>query len=254
MTKSTRFTRDTFLEQIPPALLEKYTFTNIPERPQMRGTVTINCKLHGSSEKQVQHILTGSGCKQCGIDARAGTNAVPFKRKKARLLTLFSNSMIKFYKIKFGINGSSIIIRCNVHKDVHLNEKGLREFEQYHRCPLCTKDHPKDYEKRMIADSTSFEYYVYVVRKFSEISWKSKHLKIDKLGRERSRDMHLDHVYSIYEGFNNNIPPYIIGHWTNLQILNGSANSSKGTKCGQTKEELLENFYNDYNAHGLYYK
>lgn len=60
---------------------------------------------------------------------------------------------------------------------------------------------------------------------------------------QRSKDLHLDHIYSIAEGFANNIPPEIIGHWTNLRLLPKIDNSSKGAKCHKTKEQL----YEDYN-------
>ena len=37
---------------------------------------------------------------------------------------------------------------------------------------------------------------------------------------ERSRYVyHLDHIYSVQEGFNNNVPPEVIGHWTNLRMM-----------------------------------
>lgn len=60
---------------------------------------------------------------------------------------------------------------------------------------------------------------------------------------KRSKDMHLDHIYSISEGFKNNIPPEIIGHWTNLRLIPKKENSSKGADCHKTKEQLYEDYY-----------
>lgn len=61
---------------------------------------------------------------------------------------------------------------------------------------------------------------------------------------QRSKDLHLDHIYSIAEGFKNNVPPEIIGHWTNLRLLPKLDNSSKGATCHKTLEQL----YEDYNT------
>ena len=54
---------------------------------------------------------------------------------------------------------------------------------------------------------------------------------------------HLDHRYSKFEGFRNNIPPYIIGHICNLEMIMARNNLSKNRKCSITQEELFELFF-----------
>jgi len=49
---------------------------------------------------------------------------------------------------------------------------------------------------------------------------------------------HLDHKFSIVEGFKNNIDPKIIGHIKNLQFIPWEENIKKRTKCSITIEEL----------------
>lgn len=49
---------------------------------------------------------------------------------------------------------------------------------------------------------------------------------------------HLDHKYSIAEGFKNKVPPKIIGSIVNLEFLFYTNNVKKGTKCSITLEEL----------------
>ena len=58
----------------------------------------------------------------------------------------------------------------------------------------------------------------------------------------RGNDFHLDHIFSISEGFRNDIPAYIIGHVTNLRILPSSENCSKQGKCHKTIDQLYEDF------------
>lgn len=53
----------------------------------------------------------------------------------------------------------------------------------------------------------------------------------------------LDHKFSIAQGFLHNIPPYIIGHISNLEMLPAKQNNSKGASCSVTKEALFEGFF-----------
>lgn len=60
----------------------------------------------------------------------------------------------------------------------------------------------------------------------------------------KSGDPHqVDHRFSVVQGFLNNIPPYIIGHISNLEMLPSKANNSKGSKCSITMEALFEGFF-----------
>lgn len=64
----------------------------------------------------------------------------------------------------------------------------------------------------------------------------------EKRGRiyENPEAYHLDHRFSIKEGFEEKIPPEIIGSLKNLEMIPGKANCSKRSKCSITKEELLD--------------
>jgi len=53
----------------------------------------------------------------------------------------------------------------------------------------------------------------------------------------------LDHKFSILEGFNNNIPPWIIFNIVNLEMIPWKENTSKGTKCSISKDKLIDDFY-----------
>ena len=51
---------------------------------------------------------------------------------------------------------------------------------------------------------------------------------------------HLDHKYSILEGFNQNINPDIIGNITNLEFIPWEDNVKKRVACSISKTELLK--------------
>ncbi len=57
-------------------------------------------------------------------------------------------------------------------------------------------------------------------------------------------EYHLDHKFSVYEGFKNNIAPYIIANVNNLQMLSEFNNGSKGANCSITLKELYSSIEN----------
>ncbi len=52
---------------------------------------------------------------------------------------------------------------------------------------------------------------------------------------------HLDHKFSVVEGFKNGVKPAIIGNIKNLQFIPWRDNLKKRTKCSITIEELINN-------------
>jgi len=58
------------------------------------------------------------------------------------------------------------------------------------------------------------------------------------------RKYHIDHIYSVIDGFNNNIPEEVIANPANLRMLWYSDNINKKGKSEITKEELYKNFNN----------
>jgi hypothetical protein len=55
------------------------------------------------------------------------------------------------------------------------------------------------------------------------------------------KDYHIDHNFSVKEGFINNVDPEIIGHIENLQLLTKLENCTKKAECYISLQELLEN-------------
>lgn len=87
------------------------------------------------------------------------------------------------------------------------------------------------------------ELYYNAVKRLTVISWNTHFNDINPEWLDRSK-YDLDHNFSIFEGFKQGIPPYIIAHWTNLRMLEPKLNSSKGARCDKTKEQLFEDFFN----------
>jgi hypothetical protein len=74
--------------------------------------------------------------------------------------------------------------------------------------------------------------------------WTSKNdlTTLENYNRRGLLDFHLDHKYSITEGFKNGVPPKVIGSIHNLHFIPCTENVSKGIKCSITLEELYALF------------
>ena len=97
---------------------------------------------------------------------------------------------------------------------------------------------------RLISDPnllTKFKKYNRNVYKETNITLKKFSSKIKNIKlRGKKYGYELDHKYSIYDGFENNVDPKIIANWRNLQIMTIQKNRKKNKNSSITLEELLE--------------
>jgi hypothetical protein len=85
-----------------------------------------------------------------------------------------------------------------------------------------------------------YKKYVKDVYFYTERSLKINGEKIKNLElRGRKFGYQLDHKFSIFDGFNKNIDPKIIGHWKNLEIITSLENIKKYSSSTLTIEQLL---------------
>ncbi len=109
------------------------------------------------------------------------------------------------------------------------NPMGVKEFRQ----------------KLMDPDKDEKERYYEEIAFYTRHSWHNHYSKINPNNYKRGNEYQLDHIFSRYEGWKQNIPSEIIGHWTNLQMLEKEENRAKDIICWKTKEQLFED-YNKY--------
>lgn len=90
---------------------------------------------------------------------------------------------------------------------------------------------------------TDLEKYRMQVKQITARSYHEHYYKInpDNLPRARYK-YHLDHIFSVEEGFKQGVSAEIIGHWSNLQMLWHLDNSVKNTKCHKTLIQLIEDY------------
>lgn len=83
--------------------------------------------------------------------------------------------------------------------------------------------------------------YVIDVNKFTRISLNIHDILLKEL-RGKKEGYDLDHLVSKIDGFKNNIPPYIIGHISNLKIVKDSYNRKKQHKSDIDIQEILDKY------------
>lgn len=85
-----------------------------------------------------------------------------------------------------------------------------------------------------------FEYYSYKIRLLSETIYRDYKDKINPHNIQRGRTTHhLDHRFSIKDGFLNNVSIDMISHWRNLEIIPQSENQQKSGKSSISLDELF---------------
>lgn len=89
------------------------------------------------------------------------------------------------------------------------------------------------------ANKPAYIRYRDTVRKLSERTIKLYKTQLTNI-EKRGRKFHLDHKYSIFEGFSNNIDADILAHICNLEILPSTINESKNIKSSITLIELIQ--------------
>jgi hypothetical protein len=103
----------------------------------------------------------------------------------------------------------------------------------------CRKCYDENRFNNAIKYKEGYDEYRFCVERETQKSYKTnKHI----IGMGRNKLNHLDHKYSIYQGFIDKIDPKIIGSVCNLQILPFNENISKGCRCSITKEELISEY------------
>ena len=84
--------------------------------------------------------------------------------------------------------------------------------------------------------------YYDAVWRITEENWRDHFDDINPTRLNRSHNA-LDHIYSIQQGFRESIPPYIIGHYTNLRVIGLSENGIKGMRCDKSRDQLFDDFF-----------
>lgn len=162
-------------------------------------------------------------------------------------LTIVQMSQIKrddFYLEKYGVKYFFQTDEFkNKMKDVILRKYGVDNVFKSEFFDLLMKERGVRYDD--VVEYEKFNNYRRIVKKITEKTFRENY-DILTAFYLRGENYHLDHIYSIHQGFLEKLDPIIISSIINLQLIPSKINKSKGSNCWITKEELL-NLYNNLN-------
>jgi hypothetical protein len=103
------------------------------------------------------------------------------------------------------------------------------------RCRKCYEDNKFE---NAVKNKNGWRRYKFLVWYYTEKTYKEFYHQINPHNYKRGKLFHLDHIYSIYDGFTNNVSPKIIGGVKNIRIISSQENLSKNKKSNITLNEI----------------
>jgi hypothetical protein len=127
-----------------------------------------------------------------------------------------------------------------------MSKNGNSKLKKLHEDPLWRKNKSNNISEGRVKHGTAMNpifkdkwaIYENSVDRITRGSWIYYQDIINPNKLLRGNDYELDHKYSKWQGFMDNIPPEIIGHYSNLCLIKKIENRQKRNKCSISKEEL----------------
>jgi len=141
---------------------------------------------------------------------------------------------------------TDLLLRC---PEGHEYETTWVNFQQEKRCPTCYREnnygenHPrwKNYSQDHIK---KFKGYRGRINQLTNQNYQKYYYLINPEGYNRGRGKyHIDHIYTVIDGFENSIEPEVIANPTNLQMLTEHDNISKQGRSDITIKKLYRQYY-----------
>jgi hypothetical protein len=190
--------------------------------------ITLICHTHGDFLKWPSDVKNKSGCPKCAGLVYDSNDVIS---KLSRMFPNYDYSDSDYVK-----STKQMKVRCKIHDSIFYQSHYRKE-----ECPECSKE--RRLRDRIAAGRAKDPMTLTEYEKYKKAVWKetTKSYKQHKetLG-ERNRFNHLDHIYSILQGFRDDIDPIILGSIVNLRILDSKLNQSKNTRSDYSKEKLME--------------
>ena len=196
--------------------------------------VTIRCQQHGLFKQWPSDHMRGIGCSKC-----SGNNKKSTKEFIAEASTLFPN--YDYSLTNYQGAHTPVTIICTTHGLFNIKPNGILNNVGCGKCST-TRQLETKIQKGIIrnpADISEYEKYRVEVWRISNQQYQAYYYQINPTNIRRGLKNHLDHKYSIQQGWQNKIPATVIGGWKNLQILSSKINQQKSNKCSVLLEDIL---------------
>jgi hypothetical protein len=237
-------------------LIERYGVINVSQSPEIQEKIKSNClerygvehhtKFEGFKESEKKRRL-----EKFGVEHHWMLDEVKERRKETWLQKYgvdnpfaadeVKEKMKETWQEKYGVDNPSYseeikkkIIKTNIERYGIDNCMKLSSFHRKQVETLVGMDYDYYYNEHLPA----FESYKRKVWAITKKQPLEKLENYDKRGRG-NHGYHVDHIVSMSDGFKNNVDPEIIGNISNLRMMIGSDNLSKGARSDMSINELL---------------
>ena len=132
-------------------------------------------------------------------------------------------------------------------------EKTINNPDWFKKLSISKKGRPKTLEsiKKQIETKTGYSYEEWQNKKREYDKYRSQVMLFTRRNNDiliennkiKKQGWHLDHNFSIYDGWRNNIAPELVGHYVNLRYIPAKINCQKNKKSEISLEELLKKYY-----------
>ena len=236
--------------------------TRLPEANLQRTQTMVD--RHGTDDPLSLKNGRERGLFKCNYDQTIQEKRIRTNLERYGVENTFKSSLVQdkvmITKNEVGEDGLTSHQRIHYNKMMDICEEGYNSYERVriNRLSDIDEDGYNSYERAKILQKETNEASGFWIteesvedfRTYSSLCWRYTrnqpiHLleNIEKRGHANKGMFHLDHKYSIFEGFKNEIPAKVIGSIYNLEMVIGRNNISKGRKCSISLEELKELYY-----------
>lgn len=180
-------------------------------------------------------------CKECGLERQS--NSLDYLNKK-----ILCRSCVQKVKYKNGEYDYSYRKSKEYRENM---SNSIKKSKKYKETKKLRSDGAKKYWENIRGyklEDIKSEWDLYKSRVYLEterVYRKYKNIiNPDNLPRGRGKNKyHIDHKFSVLEGFKNNIPVYIICHYSNLEMLLERDNLSKDYNCSISMNDLFKGVF-----------
>lgn len=203
-----------------------------------------NCSLYERLYCYLNHITERPGCLTCG-------KQISFRKHVPREYHRYCNSTCAMNDMKtlLGVdNASQLDSVKQKKKETCLKNHGVEHYAQCKEGRTLRSQNKINYwnkvyqNKDFTADGLTRAQYKNRAMQYADTQYRRYQHIIDP-DCLRSRTYHLEHIFSLTDGFLNDVPINIISDISNLRMLPSTENYRKNSSSHKTLQEL----YEDYN-------
>jgi hypothetical protein len=197
------------------------------------------------SEERVKELKLIYSEKWKGIKNPSLIDDVKIKKNQSIINEVFLKKIVNkngfklLSLVELDGKNSKLVVEC---KNGHISNKRYVNFVAKHKKFICSKCFYNSIALNLSKeDMLIIKNYYRIVRSMTKKTYKQYKNIINPNNLKISfNTYHIDHKFSVAEGFRNNLPPEILSAKENLQILTQHNNLSKQDKCSITLDELIE--------------